>query len=590
MTQDESSVGRKKENIENRRSEHDSISSDLRFLPEHMNGGRSSNTISVNEKVHVKAGNPMFSFLLKKARILLTKKEQKNGGENYSYEETPIFHTLSDNIKAIREETGNSSDIVYRSCAVGCGRGVKAVVIFIEGLADKALINNHVIKPILSKAYEETDQNDKRESLISYIQNAVLSVSDAAQIGNLDEVIGGILSGSAVMLVDGEESGLIVNTKGFEKRSVSEPPSEAVVRGPRECFVEDIATNTSLVRRKIRNQALTVESMRIGDRTRTKVSVVYINGIANPELIDLIKKRLRAISTDSILESGYIEQFIEDSPGSVFSTTGYTEKPDVAAAKILEGRAAILVDGTPFVLTAPLLFGEYFQTAEDYYFRPYYATLLRVVRILAAVITVLAPALYVAVATYHQELFPTGLLFTMAKAREGIPFPVFVECMIMVVTFEILREAGIRLPRPVGQALSIVGALVIGEAAVSAGLIGAPMVIVVAITAVSGFAVPNLADSAAVIRLIYLILAAVFGGFGITIGILGTLVHMAALESYGVPFLSPVAPFDLEDSKDAVLRVPLWMMGRRPKAIGAQNKKRRDTLVPPPNQQENSEE
>jgi len=247
---------------------------------------------------------------------------------------------------------------------------------------------------------------------------------------------------------------------------------------------------------------------------------------------------------------------------------------------VLEGRVAIVVDGTPFVLTAPYLFMESFQAAEDYYFRPYFATLLRLIRIIGYAVTIIAPAFYVAVTTYHQELIPTELLITMASAREGVPFPAFVESLVMIIVFEILREAGIRLPRPVGQALSIVGALVIGESAVSAGLIGAPMVIVVAITAVSGFVVPNQADSAAVLRIILLILGSSFGGFGMTIGMLGLLVHMSALESFGFSYLSPSVPFVAEDSKDAIIRAPLWMMIGRPKGM-AVDKQRKKYTVPP---------
>jgi len=290
---------------------------------------------------------------------------------------------------------------------------------------------------------------------------------------------------------------------------------------------------------------------------------------------------LEEINIDSILESGYIEQYIEDAPFSLFATVGNSEKPDVIAAKLLEGRAAIIVDGTPFVLTMPFLLLESFQSAEDYYSRPVYTTLIRLTRFFAFFVTVLAPAIYVAVTTFHQELIPTTLLLTMAAAREGIPFPAVAESLIMIAAFEILREAGVRLPRPVGQALSIVGALVMGEAAVSAGLIGAPMVIVIAITAVSGFIVPGQADSAAVLRILYLILGSSMGGFGITVGLLGTLVHLASIRSFGYPYLSPIAPLQAEDLKDTFVRAPLWFMLSRPRGMAEEDVKRRDFFMPP---------
>ncbi|NLO47616.1 MAG: spore germination protein [Clostridiales bacterium] len=526
----------------------------------------------------------MFGFLYKKAKALFSKKGTDSKQEDFSQKQTPVSRTLADNIKTIREEMLLSCDVISREITIGKERSTRAAIIFIDGMADKKIINDNVLKPLMniSGFPISPGSTDRKTGIIKVIEQSVLAISNIAEVQNINEAISELLTGNTVLFVDGDDTALAISAKGFEKRSVDEPPSEAVIRGPRECFIEDIKTNTSLIRRKIKNQELRVETMTIGQRTRTVVSIAYISGVANAGLVETVKNRLKAISTDSILESGYIEQFIEDSPASIFSTIGYTEKPDVAAAKILEGRVAILVDGTPFVLTAPMLFAEYFQSAEDYYFRPYYATLLRIVRIIAAMTTILAPAIYVSVTTFHQELLPTGLLITMASAREGIPFPAFVECLIMIVTFEILREAGIRLPRTVGQALSIVGALVIGESAVAAGLIGAPMVIFVAITAVSSFVVPNLIEPIAVLRFIVLILGSMFGGYGITIAMLGALVHMASLNSFGFPYLSPTAPFDPGDSKDAIVRAPLWMMIKRPKSVGAADKKRRDKVVPPP--------
>ncbi len=521
----------------------------------------------------------MFSFVFKKARVLFSKKETNEERENPGNEKTPVSRTLADNIKAVKEQTLNSCDVISREFIAGREHGVRAALIYVEELTDPNIINSNVIKPLMQ--INDLGNTGRKTGMARMIGQTVLTIGDIAEVSSVDDAISELFSGRAVLFLEGENTALTIDTKGWDKRSVDVPPSEAVIRGPRECFIEDLKTNLSLLRRKIKNQALHVEMMTIGQKTKTKVSIAYLNGVANAGLVETVRNRLNAISTDSVLESGYIEQFIEDSPASIFSTMGYTEKPDVAAAKVLEGRVAILVDGTPLVLTAPLLFVECFQSAEDYYFKPYYATLLRLIRIIAASITILAPAIYVSITTFHQELLPTGLLITMASAREGIPFPAFVECIVMIITFEILREAGIRLPRSVGQALSIVGALVIGESAVSAGLIGAPMVIVVAITAVSSFVVPNLVDSIAVLRFIILLFAGLFGGYGITIAMLGTLVHMASLNSFGFPYLSPAAPFDPEDSKDAILRAPLWMMNRRPKSTGAADKKRRDKVVPP---------
>lgn len=525
----------------------------------------------------------MFRFFMKKVAFQITKGQLQDHPDQNRLKDpsAKLSKKLCNNLQTIQQPTGYSSDIIIREFSFGQHHKKSAALIFVDGLADSKIINKSIIEPLLYQADLSDEGSQSQDALINQLKRDLLSVSEVDQAETLDEVFDGFLSGDVALLIDGLNLALVLSCKGWEKRSIGEPSGESVIRGPRESFTENIRTNTALIRRKIKNPALTIESMKLGEKTRTKVCLVYIHGVANPELIAVVKERLASICTDSILESGYIEQYIEDSPASFFATIGNSEKPDVIAANLLEGRIAIVVDGTPFVLTAPYLFIEGFQTAEDYYFRPYFMTMLRLIRYIAFVITVFAPAIYVAVTTYHQELIPTDLLFTMASAREGVPFPAFLECFIMLLTFEILREAGVRLPRPVGQAMSIVGALVIGEAAVSAGLIGAPMVIVVSITAVSVFVVPKQEDSSAMLRLIFLVLSAIMGGYGITIGLIGTLIHLSALESFGVPYLAPLVPSDLSDSKDALIRAPLWLMVSRPKGMARNDRKRKDFFVPP---------
>jgi spore germination protein KA len=322
-----------------------------------------------------------------------------------------------------------------------------------------------------------------------------------------------------------------------------------------------------------------MEQMIIGRQTQTSICVVYIDGIAKPDVVKRLKYRLSKLDVDSVIDSGYIEQYIEDSPFSLFPTVGYSEKPDVVAAKILEGRAAVIVDGSPFILTVPMLLNEEFQTSEDYYVRTIYASCIRLLRYIAFAISILAPGVYIALTTYHPELIPTTLLFTIAGAREGTPFPAFLEAVIMIFSFEILREAGVRLPRPVGQAISIVGALVMGQAAVSAGLVGAPMVITIAITAVSEFVIPNLIEAASLLRIIFLICATVLGGFGITMGVIAMFVLIGGLESFGVEFYGGLKIS--RDYEDSYIRMPLWFMENRPSDTAAGNMKRRIFFIPP---------
>jgi spore germination protein KA len=311
---------------------------------------------------------------------------------------------------------------------------------------------------------------------------------------------------------------------------------------------------------------LLLKNRKIGRATQTNVSIMYIRGIADEKVIEEVNLRLARIDTDSILESGYIEEFIQDQPYTIFPTIQNTERPDVIAGSLLEGRVAILIDGTPHVLLVPSLFIQYLQAAEDYYQRADISTLIRTLRYFCLFIATLVPALYIALTTFHQEMLPTQLLISLAAQREGVPFPAFVEGLIMEATYEILREAGIRMPRAVGQAVSIVGTLVIGQAAVEAGIISATMIIVVSITAISSYVIPEFDMSIAIriTRFLFMGLAAVFGLFGIFVGIVALLLHLSSLRSFGVPYMAPVGPFILSNQKDVILRVPHPYMTTRP--------------------------
>jgi len=529
----------------------------------------------------------MSSHVKKVIRHFKIQGENLNEDNRKKIDNRKISKGLQNNLNSIRRTFGPSKDVIIREFSFGPKHQTKAALVFIEGLINITVINDNIIKPLMYDSSFLFNKNTVDPSSMEIIKSTMLSVSDIQEAYDIKETVAGCLSGDVAFFINGFSQAFVISCKGFEKRSVEDPQNESVIRGPRESFTENLRTNTALLRRKIKSPALIMETMIIGRKTRTNICITYLMGVASPELIELIKRRLKNISADAILESGYIEQYIEDAPFSIFSTVGYSEKPDVVAAKILEGRAAIIVDGTPFVLTAPMLFIENFQTSEDYYIRTYFASLLRVLRFMSYAISILAPAAYVALTTFHQELIPTALLFTMIAAREGIPFPAVIEAGIMMVTFEILREAGLRLPRPVGQAVSIVGALVIGEAAVTAGIIGAPMVIVVAITAVSSFVIPSNIENATILRMIFLILAGSMGGFGIMISLLGLLIHLSSLKSFGSPYLSPIAPIRPKEMKDVFIRAPLWAMLKRPFDIAHNDINRHKSITIPPDSQEN---
>lgn len=517
----------------------------------------------------------MLNYLYKKLKFLQMKNTEINNETGKKQTLQPeLSDSLEDNLHALKKILGSSNDIIYREFSFGSRMQINAAVIFVEGMTEKKTINDTIIKPFMYDSRFLNLESELESGNINIVKKSMISVGNVNKAKSINEIIDGCLSGDTIFLIEGSGEALIINSKGFETRGVEEPKTEAVVRGPREGFCETMTTNMALLRRKIKNPNLTFETMEIGKQTRTSICVVYLKGVVNPKLIKEIKNRLNRINTDAILESGYIEQFIEDAPYSIFPTVGNSEKPDTAAAKILEGRAAILVDGTPFALTMPMLFIEGFQNAEDYYSRPFFASLLRILRFIAFIISVLAPTTYVVLSTFHQELIPTTLLFTIAASREGVPFPAIMEAGLMIITFEILREAGVRLPRPVGQAVSIVGALVIGEAAVTAGLVSGLMVIVVALTAVSSFVVPVFTDLIAILRIVFLILGGSLGIFGVGIGMLIVLVHVVSLRSFGTPYFAPIAPLSTEDLKDTFIRAHLWSMFTRPRTIGWHNFKR----------------
>jgi len=486
-----------------------------------------------------------------------------------------LSNNLEENLQILREFLGRSSDVIIRRVKIGTNLNVDAAVIFIDGLVDRDLLNYHILQPLMFDLHLIKDNViQDQSSLIDFIKSSVLTVGQIICSEDIDVVISDVLTGNIAILVEGVAKALLVDAKGWESRSIEEPKNEVSIRGPKDSFTETLRTNTALLRRKIRDPRLTFQSLQIGERSKTDVSVAYIKGITPDNLIKEINQRLKRINTDIILDVGYIEQFIEDSPTSLFPTIGTSERPDVVAARILEGRAAIFVDGSPMALTMPYLFIEGFQNPDDYYARPFFSALIRWVRLLGFLLSIYLPGIFVSFKAFHPELFPTQLLVSVAASREGLPLPVALEALLMLMLFEILREAGLRMPRSLGQAVSIVGALVIGQAAVSAGLIGAPMVIVIATTAIASFLVVPFADLGAVFRVIMTVVAGFLGLFGIVIVSIEILSHLASLRSLGVPYLSPVAPLNIRGLKDTFIRAPLWAMDRRPDSLDSPDTRR----------------
>lgn len=510
------------------------------------------------------------STLKKQMQVATTNDQMQTTGSK-----NELKTILQENIKIIKDTLGKSTDIIIREIRIGKEGTIKAGIIYTDGLTDTPSLQNFILETLMLDLKEIDLQNkiSPEHNVIRVLADSALTVGGIIDFTSFDVLFNSLLSGDTIILIDGYAQGLIVSNKHWIERGITEPTAQTVVRGPREGFSENLRVNTALVRRKVKDPNLWMESKIIGTRTKTNIAIMYINGLANEKIIKEVHLRLDRINIDGILESANIEEFIQDSAYSPFPTVYNTERPDVVAASLLEGRIAIFVDGTPFVLIAPVVFIQFFQSPEDYYMRAVIGSLTRSLRFLAFTITLLAPSLFIAITTYHHGMIPPALILSLAAQREGVPFPAFVEVVIMEVTFEILREAGIRMPRSIGSTVSIVGAFVIGTAAVEAGIISAMMVIVVSTTAISSFVMPNydLGVAARILRFVFMALAASFGLFGITVGLIALLLHLCSLRSFGVPYMSPLGPFNLDDQKDTFIVAPIWKMFTRPRLISQQN-------------------
>ncbi|MCL6635668.1 MAG: spore germination protein [Peptococcaceae bacterium] len=525
------------------------------------------------------------------------KKAEKRGGDAVQKEnglpemvrDAPFLSAdLAANLARIKEIFRDCSDIIYREFLFAQREDIRLVLIYADGLVDKAQLSDQIMRALaLEMALAVPGGEITRARAYHLIKERGLCIHQVKETDRLEDVVEAVLAGDTVLLVDGHAGAVINGARGWDARPVAEPETEVVVRGPRESFVETLRTNMALLRRKVKNPKLKIETMKLGQVTKTDVAVIYIKGIANDKLVEEVKSRLLRIDVESVLESGYIEELIEDNPWSPFPQVNHTERPDRLAARLLEGRVGIMVDGTPFVLTVPNIFIEYLHSPEDYYERFFIASAIRLIRFVSLVLSLVAPSFYIAIMTFHQEMLPTALLLSLAAQREAVPFPAFVEALIMEISFEILREAGVRLPRQVGQAVSIVGALIIGEAAVRAGLVAPATVITVALTGISSFVFFFSASIATrLLRFPVMVLSATLGLFGLISGITVIVVHLCTLRSFGTPYLSPVAPLSAGDMKDLVIRAPWWAMFARPRLIGWRNPQRQEPgqmPVPPDN-------
>ncbi|UOY94209.1 spore germination protein [Ectobacillus sp. JY-23] len=494
--------------------------------------------------------------------------------KDLQHRQQALLNDLEQNIEEIQSYLGNCSDLILRRFDVGENR---VAVIHIDGISNTEMIQQFIIAPI------QTLKNTERLSfsmLFRYLNEDTIAISDIKTETNWDNTLRSVLAGNTIILLDGVAEAMLAGTRKVEGRSIAESTTQTLVRGPKDSFTESLRTNTALIRMRMTDPQLRIDALQIGQVTHTDLAILYIQDIAKPSLVSAVKKRLKAISIDAILESGYLEPFIQDKKFSLFPTILNTERPDVVTANLLEGRVAIIINGTPFALIAPATFFQFFQSPEDYYQHYDISSLLRILRIGAFFAAMLAPAIYIALTTQHQAMLPTALVINIASQREGVPFPTIVEAFMMEIAFELLREAGIRMPRAVGQAGAIVGALILGQTAVQAGVVSAATIIVVSLTAIASLTIPyyNITITARLLRFLSMLTAGFLGLYGIVLFLLVLGTYICTISSFGVPYLTPVTPFILDEQKDTFLRLPIPFLRKRPSTGRRGNKMRMGQL------------
>jgi len=492
-----------------------------------------------------------------------------------------ITGKLDIDLDRIRTEYGDQADLNIRTFCLG-NTNQQAAILFVNGISDRDLIDMHILKSLMIDLTLMGDEQGRDMSAPPFTQqflkNNVLSIGVVKEVTRLSDLSSELLRGHTALLLDRSNASVIIlGTRKEITRSAGEPSSEILVRGPRLGFNESICDNTTLLRQHGEKANLTITELRVGQRVKKELAIAYIKDIADDQLVQEVRERIERINLDDIQDAGYIEQLIEDNYLSPFPQVQSTERLDRVISALMEGRVAILLDGTPFVLIVPTTFNMLLQSPEDYYERWIPGTLVRILRYFAAFVSTFGPSLYISFISFHQGLIPTKLALSIADTRVGVPFPSLIEVLIMEIALEILREAGLRLPKPIGQTIGIVGGLVIGEAAVQAGIVSPLMVIVVAVTAISSFAIPqyNAGISLRILRFIAMIFAAIFGLYGVVLFFLMLCSHLSKLISFGVPYISPAVPYHLQDWKDFLIRAPLKLMKHRPKMMNTKNPQRR---------------
>lgn len=479
---------------------------------------------------------------------LFSKKESRQPQKPHS-EDHPISPDFEENVQYIEDSLYQPPDLKQRNLHFNQQKGI---LLYLDTLTDKKLIQSDILRPLLEAKEGKIDE--------------VITAAEIERITDLQQAVQSLIHGSCVLFLQDLKEAYAIDAPVLHKRDMKEPENEKVVRGAHNGFTEQLSINLYDLRSLVEDPDLTIRYFDKGKKTKTRIAMVFIQDLANPELVREIEKRIQSISTDTIISPGFIAEFIEDNPYSPFPQSLYTERPDRTVAHLMEGRVAILSEGDPTAIILPVTFFAFYQSPDDYHGRWIVGSFIRLIRLASMVISFQLPAIYIAVVTFHPEVMPVELIYSVHASLERIPFPPIIEAGLMELTLELIREAGLRLPSPVGQTIGIVGGLVIGEAVVQAGLISYPMVIVIALTAISSFVVPSneMSTAVRVLRFPLMLAAAAFGFVGIIFGLILVLIHLCKLHSVHTPYIAPVAPFRIKDLKDTFLRFPIWSLNERP--------------------------
>ncbi len=511
--------------------------------------------------------------------------EEDNGSKDKGSKDisgmTKVSKKLSDNIAYIKKKytIPDNGDIVIREFNITVkGKTIPTFIVFIDGMVNTDIIDLAILQPLMLLSNIEIKDNENEVGNI--IRDHLLPHNQIQVVNELSKVVDEVNFGGCGIFVDGIDKAFTADTKGWKSRGVSSPNTEMVIRGPQEGFIELLRTNTGLIRKILKDEDLIAENISVGRRSKTPCSLMYIKDIANESLVNEVRRRLEGIKIDYLIDSGELEQLLEDNPYLAVPQILATERPDRVASMLTEGKVAVVVQGSPFVLVMPTTHIDLFQSPEDSYIRFPYANMLRIIRISAIAMSLLLPGFYVAITNFHQEMIPTDLLFAIEASRERVPFPSLIEILIMEIAFEFIREAGIRIPGPLGPSLGIIGGLILGQAAVAANIVSPILIIIVAVTGIGSFAIPNFSLGYAyrILKFVYIFLGATAGFLGITTGLFLQGIWLTSAKSFGVPFMAPMGPITKGEMADQILRAPIWRQEKRPDFLNVKNNKKQPPI------------